>query len=233
MIIDGEKFDQRLTSAIDRLAETEWYANQLLAHYHNANPFRWALNGYLRCLKEISQIIQMGCQTQDGFTDWYKPHRDSLCNDPIVSLLAKQRDIVVHQKMLLPDSKATVGVADGRKVRLGLTFPLNPLEDSDTGILQYCATGNDILGVLMEDEDNMPCVERIWRLSALPDNDIVELAFTCWQNHADLVAAANAWLSGNPCTIVPEKLKAADVPIRRYSRQRLRQFVDSLGESEA
>jgi hypothetical protein len=39
--------------------------------------------------------------------------------------------------MLLPDSRAIVGITEGRGMKLGMGFPINPLDDSDVGIRRY------------------------------------------------------------------------------------------------
>jgi hypothetical protein len=83
-----------------------------------ADPFRWHLNAFLRALKEVPQITSMALQNAPGFAEWFRPQRASLSADPLVLHLADQRDLVVHRGMLKPRSIATLGITDGRVMRL-------------------------------------------------------------------------------------------------------------------
>ena len=38
---------------------------------------------------------------------------------------------MVHRHILLPKSAGFVGVIEGRGIKLGFSFPIDPLEDSD------------------------------------------------------------------------------------------------------
>lgn len=232
MRVESPDIDQRLFSTLDRLAETEWHANQLVAYYHEANQFRWALNGFLRSAKEITQILQMECQSIDGFVKWYRTPRDAVRSDPVIALLGKRRDIVVHQKSLLPNSEAFIGISEGRGVlKLGLGVPANPLADSDDEMIRYCrfsAAKGDLLQVFSDDEESLPAVQRTWRIDELPDEDIVALAFSSLEKLAGLVSDTDEWLTGSECKIEIERFEPRDVPVRMYSRERLREIVEEL-----
>jgi hypothetical protein len=59
---------------------------------------------------------------------------------------------VVHREMLVPKSRADIGVTEGRGMKLGMSFPVDPLADSDTGMERYLwsvkRAGDDMMGRL-------------------------------------------------------------------------------------
>ncbi len=64
---------------------------------------------FLKSLNEVPQLLRMELQNETGFTPWYRDQRKQLNADPLINLLYKQRDIVVHQRMLVPQSGGWVG----------------------------------------------------------------------------------------------------------------------------
>lgn len=184
----------RLHPALDRFAEAHWYLHQMERHYHAADPFRWSVNAFLRALKEVPQQIQMAVQVDRAVLDWYRERSEALREEPLVSHLFKARDFVVHQGMLIPSSNAHIGITEGRGMKLGLGFSLHPLEDSDAGMARYMEIARergDFLGILTPDEDSLPCVERIWRIDALPDQELADLAASAWVTVGTLLSETN------------------------------------------
>jgi hypothetical protein len=186
---------ERLSPALDRLAEAHFWLHGLEAHYHNASPFRWHLNAFLRAIKEIPQLIAMGLQNRSGFPTWFRRHRDALSSDPLIQKLAKERDFIVHQGMLTPNSSAAIGITEGRGMKLGLGMPVSPLTDSDDAMRLYLR-GTDFLALLQDDEDSIPCVERHWRLDAFGDEDIVDVCARAWLRTASVITTVLAELGG-------------------------------------
>jgi hypothetical protein len=186
---------ERLSPALDRLQEAHFWLHGLEAHYHNADPFRWHLNAFLRAIKEIPQLISMGLQNRIGFAAWFRPHRDALSSDPLIQKLAKDRDLVVHQGMLMPRSSAAIGITEGRGMKLGIGMPVSPFTDSDDAMQSYLK-GKDILDILMDDEDSIPCVERHWRLDAFGDEDIVDVCAKAWLRTASVLTNVLTELGG-------------------------------------
>jgi hypothetical protein len=149
-------------------------------------------------MKEVPLLIQMGLQNKKGFGKWFSGERDRLNSDPLIRHLANQRDIVVHRGMLLPNSHGGIGVTEGRGFKLGMTFPLAPLEDSDHAMHRYLKymlreDAIDFLGVLAPDEDSMPCVHRIWRLEPF-EHELVDLAATAWLRLGETVNQVIQWV---------------------------------------
>lgn len=184
--------------AFDRFREAHFWIHALEEYYHFADPLRWHFNAYLKALKEVPLLLQMGLQNQRGFSKWFSLERDQLNADPLIRYLSTQRDIVVHRGMLVPNSHGSIGVTEGRGFKLGMTFPLHALEDSDHAMhryLHYMLQQNalDFLGVLADDEDSMPCVHRVWKLEPF-DQELVDLAATAWLRLGELVNRVVEWV---------------------------------------
>lgn len=184
--------------ALDRFQEAHFWIHTLEEYYHFADPLRWHLNAYLKALKEVPLLLAMGLQNRKGFSKWFANERDRLNADPLIRHLANQRDIVVHRGMLVPNSHGSIGITEGRGFKLGMTFPLHPLEDSDHAMhryLQYMLHQDaiDFLGVLADDDDSMPCVHRVWKLEPF-DQELVELAATAWLRLGEVVNQVVAWV---------------------------------------
>ena len=75
---------ERIEPALDRFREAHFWLHGLEEHYHFADPLRWHLNAFLKSLKEVPQLLQMGLQNQKGFSKWYAAERrdDHLCPGP-------------------------------------------------------------------------------------------------------------------------------------------------------
>lgn len=186
----------KIGSALDRFQEAHFWIHMLEQNYHFADPLRWHLNVFLKALKETPQLLQMELQNESGFVSWYRDHRDRLNADPLIKFLAKQRDIVVHRSMLVPNSGGSLGITEMRGMKMGITFSVHPLEDSDHAMeryLQHAAEHGDFLGILIPDEDSLPCVQREWRLSGF-DEELVELCARAWLRVGETIAAVLQWL---------------------------------------
>jgi hypothetical protein len=81
-------------------------------------------------------------------------------------------------------------------MKLGLSIPINALEDSAVAMTRYlhaAATSGDFLGALTPDEDSVPCVQREWRLLPL-EEDIVDLAAKPWLTVGNVMTATVRWM---------------------------------------
>ena len=191
---------EAIDSALDRFREAHYWIHTLEQHYHRADPFRWHLNAFLKSIKEVPHLISMGLQNRRGFSKWFKSERDRLTADPLMNYLATQRDFVVHRGMLVPSSHGSIGITEGRGFKLGLTFPVHPLEDSDDAMhryLHHVMEHGDFLQFLLPDDDSMPCIHREWKLPAF-DHELVELSSRAWLRTGETVNAVVAWLGAGP-----------------------------------
>lgn len=190
---------EKISSALDRFQEAHFWIHMMEEYYHSADPFRWHLNVFLKALKEVPDLLQMAMQKEDGFTKWFRERRSQLSADPLIATLSKQRDLVVHRSMLVPQSSGTIGITEGRGFKAGITLPVHPLEDSDKAMLRYALhfKDHDFLGLVTPDEDSMPCVHREWRLSEF-DEELVDLCARAWLRVGETIDAVLRWQGAEP-----------------------------------
>lgn len=177
-----------LSSSFDRIEEVAWNIRLMEINYHQSNEFRWSLNSFLRSLKEIMQILTMEVQNDSSLKLKTKGVKEKLCADPLIDYLYKQRDVVVHKSMLKPSSQGMIGWTRGNGMKLGLSYPIDPMDNSSVAMEKYirlCANeGNDLLSCLHFEEDGSgeySCIERVWRLTEFPDDDVLQLAASAWE----------------------------------------------------
>jgi hypothetical protein len=219
----------QLFPAIDRLQEAHFFLHGLEEFYHFANQFRWHLNAFLRALSEVPKRIETEFQNRSGFAAWHRGRSGELRSNQVIRTLGKQRDFIVHHGMLKPLSQAFVGVTEGRGMKLGLGLPFDPLSDSDAAMRNYLAVvqeRGDFLGILGEDEDSLPAIERRWRLKEFGDSDVVEVCANAWHLVGRYVNDVASQLADS--LRVPEldcRHDLEKVRIRAYDRERLRNGV--------
>lgn len=213
-----------LDASIDRFQEAHFFIHLMERHYHDADPFRFALNSFLRALKEVSQLLAMELQNEPHFPKWYGPRRHALMEDPLIDVLAKRRDFVVHRGMLVPKSAGAVGITEARGLKFGIHLPIDPRQDSDDAILSVLsADPEDTLGLLADDEESVPCVFREWKMDPF-DDELLDLSATAWLRVGDLVTDVIQWLGGTPPKLsLACRHAAGNVQYRLYDRVRLRE----------
>ena len=200
-------------------------------HYHRADPFRWYLNVFLKAIKEVPQLLEMELQNEKGFKKWFADQREQLRADPLIAHFAKQRDLVVHRQMLLPNSSCVVGVTELRGMKLGMVFKTNPREDSDVAMDRYLrvAREHDSLGLLIADEESIPCVQRVWKLDG-PEGEIVDLCAEAWLRVGKTVGAVLEWLQED---VPPQSIDCLHghqrVQFKLYSRDDLTERMGQGG----
>lgn len=215
-----------LPSAFDRLQEAHFWLHSMEDHYHSADHFRWCLGAFLKCLNEIPKIMEMELQKTPGFKDWYKPHKINLQQNDLHRTLTQTRNDIVHKKMLIPASKCTVGVTEFRGIKLGMGFPMDPREDSGTAMIHYllflAKENYDFLGVLVDDEDCIPCVHREWRLEGY-DEELIKLCVRAWLRLGEMLKMVVEWLGANPPPLQLDCLKSAqEVQFKLFDRGELK-----------
>ena len=220
----GDALD-RIPASFDRFQEAHFWIHGLENSYHQASHFRWHLNAFLKSLKEVPQLLNMELQNEDGFTDWFRDQKSRLNEDPLISYLSKQRDIVVHQRMLVPESRCSVGVTELRGMKLGMGLNIDPREDSDYAMNRYlnvAAERGDFLGILMRDEDSIPCVHRIWRIADF-DDDLVEVCARAWLRTGEVVTEVVRWMGADPPPLSLDcRHGDQKVQFKLYDREKLR-----------
>src|SRR5258708_4027300 len=104
----------KLGSTLDRFQEAHLWLHTMEDWYHFADKFRWSLNIFLKAINEVPKLASVELQNEIGFPKWFRDHKQALKDDPLIKFLFKSRDIVVHQKMLVPKSMASIGITEGR-----------------------------------------------------------------------------------------------------------------------
>lgn len=217
----------KLNSTLDRYQEAHLWLHMMEIEYHNADPFRWYLNVFLKALNEVPNLIAMELQNHPGFPKWFRHHRQRLGSDPLIHALSKGRDRVVHKKMLIPKSRAAVGITEGRGMKLGFGMNINPLQDSDHGMHCYLAAG-DFFDILMPDEDSLPCVQREWRLPDF-DEELIDLCSRAWERVGVTLADVLKWLGEDiPPLILSCRRSHQAVRFKTYNRATLRKWLTEM-----
>lgn len=186
----------KIGDSIDRMQEAHYWIHMMEENYHRADQFRWYLNSFLKALKEVPKIIEMELQSEPEFPGWFKEQRSRLNEDPLIKAFSKNRDVVVHKGMLVPNSNASIGITEGRGMKLGVTLSANPFLDSEEIMDRYLrnlATNTDFLGILMPDEDSIPCVFRRWEIKGF-EGDILDVCSKGWFQVVSTVATVLNWL---------------------------------------
>lgn len=216
---------------LDRFREAHFWLHMLEQYYHSAEPFRWHLNVYIKAIKEVPDLILMSLQNEAGFRAWYGPKRQALELDPLIQLLSKTRDFVVHRGMLKLHSRGMIGITEGRGLKLGFRFHVDPIEDSDDAMdrfLHFIARSGDFFGMLTEDEDSMPCVQREWHLPNL-EGELVDVCAQAWLRLGETITEVLLWLGTEPAPLSLDCRHSADrVQIKSYERTVLIARRDAL-----
>lgn len=227
--------ESKLPSSLDRFEEGHFHLHAMQRFYHHADEFRWTLGCFTRALKEVPQLVQMELQGQPGFSAWWKPKRRELMADPLIDFFRKRRDEIVHRRMLVPASSGAIGVTRGRGLKFGLALPIDPRENSDDAMRAHVMAikdlGEDLLGVLAQDDDTLPCVQRVWRLKPFTE-DVVELAAAAWLKVGNALQECSEWLGFTRPELSLNCLHASEnVQIKMYDRKRLGEWYNASPEA--
>lgn len=224
---------EKIHVALDRFQEAHFYLHQMENSYHFADHFRWSLNSYIRALKEVPQLISMGLQNEKGFPDWFREERETLNSDSLIYFLNERRDFIVHRGMFLPGSSGSIGIAEGRGMKLGLSIPIDSLSNSDDCMYAFAyhclVKGEDFFDLFKDDEDSLPCIERKWILEQFPNHDVIDLCAKAWLTVGETVRNVLVWLGGTP----PElslgcRHSAQHIRFRLYDRNKIRKEVEGM-----
>jgi hypothetical protein len=216
---------EKIGSALDRFQEAHFWIHMLEEH----------LNAFLRAIKETPQLIKMELQNKPSFKSWYAAHAASLASDPLLNKLSKHRDYVVHRGTLQLNSNGTLGITEGRGIKLGFTITVHPFEDSDAAMERYLRVvmeKGDFFGFLSEDEDSLPCVQREWRLPDFSD-EIVELCAAAWLRTGETIDEVLRWLGADPPPLALDcRHSNQRVQFKLYNREALKSRLAELKSSQ-
>ena len=116
-------------------------------------------------------------------------------------------------------------------MKLWLGFNTDPREDSDVAMDRYLhvAREHDFLGLLIPDDESIPCFQRVWKLDGL-DGEIVDLCAEAWLRVGKTIGAVLEWLQED---VPPLSMKCLhghqEVQFRLYSRDDLMARMEQVG----
>lgn len=226
----------KIHASFDRFQEAHWWIHGMELHYHEADLFRWHLSAFLKAIKESPLLLQQELQNHSGFPAWFKAQKERLQTDPLLRFLSKQRDYVVHRGMLKPGSRGTIGITEGRGIKLGISMPINPFEDSELAMTRYLYAaadrkGGDFLGILVSDDDSLPCVQREWRLAPF-EEEVVNLAAKAWLNVGETVTSTVRWLGAEvPDLSLTCRHSSQRVQFKLFDRKKLKKQLQEIRKS--
>lgn len=207
----------RVEASLDRWRECHWHIHQIERTYHEPDSFRYSLNSFIRAVKEVPQLLQMELQHEPMYRQTIKPMVTALYRDPLLSLLHKKRDFLVHQGMLVPHSSGYAGVTRGHgKLKMGMTFGVGPHESSDEAFIRYvktCKAVPDFNLLCGPEEDTLPCIQRKWVIAEFPETDLLDVVVAAWQTTGEVMSQVLVHLGAQaldltmPCRHDPEKVR--------------------------
>ena len=225
----------KIEASLDRFREAHYWIHMLEEHYHEADPFRWYLNVFLKAMREVPQLLASELQNEHGFKEWFATQREQLNADPLICYLVKQRNLVVHRGMLLPGSSCMVGVTELSGMKLGIGLRADPREDSDAVMDRFfqALSKHDLEGLLVSDSDSFPCVQRTWKLEVL-DGEVVQLCAKAWLRLGNTLNAVLEWLQEDVPPLSIDCLHAQEaVQFKLYDREELVQRLKHAIEEPA
>jgi hypothetical protein len=142
----------------------------------------------------------------------------------------------VHRGMLVPKSHGGIGVTEGRGFKAGFTLPIDPLLNSDEAMERYLflisIDNQDPLDLLIDDDDSLPCVHRVWKLDTFED-EIVELAARSWLQTGETIGHIIRWLGGEPSGLQMNcRHSAQQVQFKTYDRNDLNRKLERMRNAQ-
>ena len=117
---------------------------------------------------------------------WYRTRIEHLTKkEPLLQKLVKTRNLIVHQQMLAPSSKATIGICDLRGIRSGLQMDVSPFIDTKK-LADNAKKAGRGRGLFIPDEDQAFGVERRWGIKDWGEEEVMELCSKIWLKIATL-----------------------------------------------
>src|SRR5262245_35033255 len=126
--MDNPCAHQQIASSLDRWQECHWHLHQMEANYHEPEGFRYALNSFIRAVKEVPQMLLNDLQTRKGARQAIDAQFSKLQSNELFVTLKKRRDFIVHRGMLDLQSQGSVRAVEGDRVKMSLQFPVAPHE---------------------------------------------------------------------------------------------------------
>ena len=191
---------------------------------------RYALNSFIRAVKRLPRILKMEIQHKKKLREGLAEYFAKLLKNDLFQRLSKRRDFLVHQGMLAPASRGSIGTSEGNKVKISFPFAVSPYETSEEAYERYkaaCRKNPFFRSLAGPDEDSVPCVWRIWSVPDFPNRDILDVAIDAWSAVGAVLSAAIELEGGETldlrfgCRQEPEAIR-----VKRFSQREFFQSVD-------
>lgn len=218
--------------ALDRWAECHWHIHQMEAHYHQPEAFRYALNSFIRAMKEVPQILKMTIQNQKGLKESIRPALNELEGSALFKQLSTTRNFLVHQGMLELESSGSAGTVEGRKIKISFPFKVHPWESSDEAYARYklvCRTDKMMRSLIGPDCDSCPAIWRTWVIKDFPGRDLLGVAFEAWCKLGEVLSATIIARGGDPLDLsMPCRHDPQQVMVKAFSQRDFFLEVDGV-----
>jgi hypothetical protein len=163
-----------LPSTHQRCAETQYFLEQSLLHYHSPQPFLHNLNAFIQALRNITFILQSELKNREGFGTWYDEKRAEMRSIPPLKRMVEARNIVVKRSSLAARSKVSCGLFRGRRMKLAMNTEIKPFTDTRTLLTATARFVGDLfLGGKHEQVGEQAGVERTWVVAELGDQEVI------------------------------------------------------------
>lgn len=214
-----------IEAALDRWSECHWHIHQMEANYHTPDLFRYSLNSFIRAAKEIPKILSTELQNHHLYQSDFKPLINSLNADPLLSVLHKKRNFIVHRGMLEVLSKGSVGTTEGRGIKISIPFPVAPHESTQEAYERFkevCRKDKFIRSLAGPDCDSWPMIRREWKISDFPDKELLELSVDAWRLVGEVISQIVVKLGGEKldlsfsCRHEPEKVRTIEFSQKEF-----------------
>lgn len=192
-----------LVETHDKFDESHYFLSRMCTEYHHPRRFRWNLNAFLQSLRSVTFYLQKEMAEAPGFPEHYAVEQEDMRKDLLLKTLAEQRNYVVHEGTLTANSRAIIGVFDGRTLKERIhELGANPRLSSEQLLERYTPY---LIGSFVDQSHSTVGkqlgVTRKW---TIPDFGPVEVVFSCdaaWSRIGGVVARCHTvfgWKSSIP-----------------------------------
>lgn len=221
-----------IETPLDRWSECHWHIHQMEQNYHEPEPFRYALNSFIRAFKEVHELLTRSIQRRPDLKAAIKPAELAFHANDLYRVLHGKRNFIVHHGMLKLQSRGSIGTVEGRRVKMSIAFHVDPQESSVEAYARFkslCKKDKVIRSLAGPDCDSQPAVWRTWMIPEFPGRDLLDVAFEAWQLLGALLSAIIEAQGGQPFDLtLPCRHEPELVRIKRFSQREFFLDVDGV-----
>ena len=224
-----------IEASLDRWHECHWHLHQMEVNYHEPDPFRYALNSFIRAMADVPALLKKNLERHESVRHAIKPKLKELESTELFKVLCIRRNFIVHQGMLKVESHGSVRTMEASKVKLSFPFRVEPWESSDEAYERYkqvCRTDKFWRGI-GPDCDSSPAIWRTWMIPQFPGRELLDVAFEAWKLVGDVLSAAVTEFGGEPLVLtMPCRHDPGHVRLKRFSQREFFNSVDRIDLNE-